>query len=96
MLVENAIMISIIIAFFTSKSLFQKMFKVYIRLKSYSKYYVSLDAELISDKWKGYTPLINEFTKLKQVASTKGKNFKELHIPIRNSKGLLKRNSSSL
>jgi len=52
--------------------------------------YVSKDAELISDKWKGYTPLKKEFTKLKQVASDEGKNFKELHIHIMNIKGWLR------
>lgn len=42
--------------------------------------YVSKDAEIITDKWKGYTPLKKEFLKLKQIASEDGKNFKELHI----------------
>jgi hypothetical protein len=42
--------------------------------------YVSKDAEIITDKWKGYTPLKKEFLKLKQIASEVGKNFKELHI----------------
>ena len=59
-------------------------------LGSFLRKYVSKDAELISDKWKGYTPLINEFTKLKQVASNEGKNFKELHIHIMNIKGWLR------
>ena len=59
-------------------------------LGSFLRKYVSQDAELISDKWKGYTPLINEFTKLKQVASNEGKNFKELHIHIMNIKGWLR------
>ena len=38
-------------------------------LGSFLRKYVSKDAELISDKWKGCTPLINGFTKRKQVAS---------------------------
>jgi ISXO2-like transposase domain/Transposase zinc-ribbon domain len=59
-------------------------------LGSFLRKYVSQDAELISDKWKGYTPLINEFAKLKQVASNEGKNFKELHIHIMNIKGWLR------
>ena len=59
-------------------------------LGSFLRKYVSQDAELISDKWKGYTPLINELTKLKQVASNEGKNFKELHIHIMNIKGWLR------
>ena len=59
-------------------------------LGSFLMKYVSKDAELISDKWKGYTPLKKEFTKLKQVASDEGKNFKELHIHIMNIKGWLR------
>ena len=52
--------------------------------------YVSKDAELVTDKWSGYTPLKKEFLKLKQVASEDGKNFKELHIHIMNIKGWLR------
>jgi len=52
--------------------------------------YVSKDAEIITDKWRGYTPLKKEFLKLKQVASEDGKNFKELHIHIMNIKGWLR------
>ena len=52
--------------------------------------YVSKDAEIITDKWKGYTPLKKEFLKLKQIASEDGKNFKELHIHIMNIKGWLR------
>jgi hypothetical protein len=49
--------------------------------------HVSKDAEIITDKWRGYLPLKNEFLKLKQVDSENGKNFKELHIHIMNIKG---------
>lgn len=49
--------------------------------------YVSTDAEITTDKWRGYLPLKKEFLKLKQVASEDGKNFKELHIHIMNIKG---------
>lgn len=52
--------------------------------------YVSKDAAIITDKWRGYTPLKKEFLKLKQVASEDGKNFKELHIHIMNIKGWLR------
>jgi len=52
--------------------------------------YVSKDAEIVTDKWRGYTPLKKEFLKLKQVASDDGKNFKELHIHIMNIKGWLR------
>jgi transposase-like protein len=59
-------------------------------LGSFLRKYVSKDAELITDKWKGYAPLKKEFLKLKQVASEDGKNFKELHIHIMNIKGWLR------
>jgi len=52
--------------------------------------YVSKDAEITTDKWRGYLPLKKEFLKLKQVASEDGKNFKELHIHIMNIKGWLR------
>ncbi|MDZ7935132.1 MAG: IS1595 family transposase [Emticicia sp.] len=52
--------------------------------------YISKDAEVQTDKWKGYSPLKKEFSKLKQVASNEGKNFKELHIHIMNIKGWLR------
>jgi hypothetical protein len=59
-------------------------------LGSFLVKYVSKDADLVSDKWKGYTPLKKEFKKLKQVASDEGKNFKKLHIHIMNIKGWLR------
>lgn len=52
--------------------------------------YVSKDADITTDKWKGYTPLKKEFLKLKQISSEDGKNFKELHIHIMNIKGWLR------
>jgi hypothetical protein len=52
--------------------------------------YVSKDAEVTTDKWRGYLPLKKESVKLKQVASQDGKNFKELHIHIMNIKGWLR------
>jgi hypothetical protein len=61
-----------------------------IELGGFLKKYVSKDAEVISDKWKGYTPLKKDFKNLKQVASEDGKNFKELHIHIMNIKGWLR------
>jgi hypothetical protein len=61
-----------------------------IELGGFLKKYVSQEAEVISDKWKGYTPLKKEFKNLKQIASEDGKNFKELHIHIMNIKGWLR------
>ena len=61
-----------------------------IELGGFLKKYVSQEAEVISDKWKGYTPLKKEFKNLKQIALEVGKNFKELHIHIMNIKGWLR------
>lgn len=61
-----------------------------IELGRFMRKYISKDANIISDKWKGYTPLKKEFPNLKQVASDDGKNFKELHIHIMNIKGWLR------
>jgi hypothetical protein len=59
-------------------------------LGSFLTKYVSKDAEIVTDKWKGYLPLKKDFLKLRQVASADGKNFKELHIHIMNIKGWLR------
>ena len=59
-------------------------------LGSFLTRYVSKEAVIITDKWKGYGPLKKEFLKLKQIASEDGKNFKELHIHIMNIKGWLR------
>lgn len=60
------------------------------KLGAFLRKYVSKDSELITDKWRGYSPLKKEFTKLKQLASDEGKNLKELHIHIMNIKGWLR------
>ena len=52
--------------------------------------YVSKDAQVVSDEWKGYTPLKKVFTKLGQVASDDGKNFNDIHLHIMNIKGWLR------
>jgi len=59
-------------------------------LGAFLRKYVSKDAKIISDEWLGYTPLKAEFTKLEQVASEDGKNFKDIHIHIMNIKSWLR------
>lgn len=59
-------------------------------LRSFMKKYVSKDAKVVSDEWRGYTPLKAEFEKLEQVTSNDGKNFKDIHIHIMNIKGWLR------
>lgn len=59
-------------------------------LGGFLKKYVSKDAKIVTDKWRGYTPLKKEFLKLEQISSDDGKNFKQLHMHIMNIKGWLR------
>ena len=59
-------------------------------LGSFLEKYVSKDARVISDEWRGYRSLKTEFKKLEQVSSDDGKNFKDIHIHIMNIKGWLR------
>ena len=59
-------------------------------LGAFLRKYVSKDATIITDKWRGYSPLMKEFVNLKQVPSNSGQNFKDLHIHIMNIKGWLR------
>lgn len=59
-------------------------------LGAFLRKYISKDATIVTDKWRGYTPLKKEFVNLKQVDSDDGKNFKDLHIHIMNIKGWLR------
>ena len=47
-------------------------------------------ADILADGWRGYSPLKEEYPDLKQTLSDKGKNFKMLHIQIRNFKNWLR------
>lgn len=51
---------------------------------------ISKDAEIITDEWNGYKPLMKDYPKLTQVPSDKGNNFPQLHIHIMNIKGWLR------
>jgi hypothetical protein len=46
--------------------------------------YISQDAQITTDVWRGYLPLRKEYPSLKQIHSNNGANFKELHIHIMN------------
>ena len=52
--------------------------------------YISKDAKVITDEWRGYLPLKDEFPNLEQRPSDNGKNFMDLHIHIMNLKGWLR------
>lgn len=59
-------------------------------LGGFLKKYVSKNAKVITDEWRGYLPLKTEFTNLEQIVSNDGKNFKDVHIHIMNIKGWLR------
>lgn len=59
-------------------------------LGAFLRKHVSKEAEIITDGWRGYSPLKKEFANLKQVPSNSGQNFKDLHIHIMNIKGWLR------
>ena len=48
------------------------------------------DAIILADGWSGYKQLKQEYPNLKQTLSDQGKNFKMLHIQIRNFKNWLR------
>jgi len=52
--------------------------------------HISKDAEVVTDEWNGYKPLMKDYTRLTQVPSGKGSNFPQLHIHIMNIKGWLR------
>ena len=56
----------------------------------FMKKFISKDAKIITDEWKGYTPLKKDFINLEQVISDNGKNFKDIHLHIMNIKGWLR------
>jgi hypothetical protein len=52
--------------------------------------YIKNDAKVLADGWTGYMPLRNDYPGMRQTLSDKGKNFKMLHIQIRNFKNWLR------
>ena len=58
--------------------------------KKFFKNHISKDAKIITDQWRGYTPLKKEYTNLEQRLSEKGKAFQDVHVHIMNLKGWLR------
>ena len=58
--------------------------------KSFFNDYISTEAHVVTDIWKGYLPLKKNYPSLEQVPSNKGANFPELHIHIMNIQGWLR------
>lgn len=52
--------------------------------------HIKNDANILADGWSGYKPLKEDYPNLKQTLSDNGKNFKMLHIQIRNFKNWLR------
>ncbi|MCK9641551.1 MAG: IS1595 family transposase [Prolixibacteraceae bacterium] len=52
--------------------------------------YISKDAKIITDEWKGYIPLKKDYPNLEQLKSENGKSFQDIHIHIMNLKGWLR------
>ena len=58
--------------------------------KTFFKKHLSKDAKIITDQWRGYTPLKKEYKNLEQRLSEKGKAFQDVHVHIMNLKGWLR------
>ena len=52
--------------------------------------HISKSAKIITDKWRGYSPLIKDYPGLEQRKSENGNAFIDLHIHIMNIKGWLR------
>ena len=59
-------------------------------LGDFMRKYIDKKAHVITDEWRGYRPLKNQYSKLEQMKSENGKNFKDIHIHIMNLKGWLR------
>ena len=60
------------------------------KFKPFFNDHIDKNAKVITDEWKGYVPLKNEYVNLKQIPSKEGDNFPDLHIHIMNLKGWLR------
>lgn len=59
-------------------------------LKPIFDIHIDKQAQITTDRWSGYKPLIKEYPNFEQKLSDKGRNFKMLHIQIRNFKNWLR------
>ncbi len=58
--------------------------------KPFFNAYISKEASIVTDEWKGYLPLRKDYPLLRQLPSNKGASFKQLHIHIMNIQGWLR------
>jgi hypothetical protein len=59
-------------------------------LKTIFDLHIDKEAKITTDGWTGYAPLKKTYPHFKQTLSDKGRNFKMLHIQIRNFKNCLR------
>jgi len=62
----------------------------YKSLKPFIEKHIDIEADIITDMWRGYRPLKNTGYKLTQIESKKGNNFPEIHRFIMMLKGWLR------
>lgn len=60
------------------------------QLKPFFEKHISKEAKIRTDLWRGYTPLIKEFSQLKQEKSNPKQNFKLFHRQVMMLKGWLR------
>ena len=53
------------------------------------EHHISQSAKVITDKWKGYTPLTKRYN-IEQIPSNKGRNFMQLHIIVHQIKSWIR------
>jgi len=58
--------------------------------KPFFETYISKEATIITDEWRGYIPLKKDYPNLQQIKSENGKSFQDIHIHIMNLKGWLR------
>jgi hypothetical protein len=61
-----------------------------VSFRPFFETYISKEAKIVTDVWKGYLPLRKDYPHLEQMKSDKGKNFPDLHFHIMNIKGWLR------
>lgn len=57
--------------------------------------YISKDSKVITDEWKGYLPLMNDYN-IEQRKSENSSSFPQMHIHIMNIKGVAQGHTPSL
>ncbi len=76
----------------------QKIKRVYIKkiddysansLSTIFEEHIDTNAKVVTDKWTGYSPLKKDYN-IEQIPSSKGKNFKQLHIIIHQIKSWIR------